>query len=109
MSNQISARSYSHIKRMLAVVESPVDHPFVFNQNGILVNQKLGKIRLFHLQKFNKKSKQTQVIEDGKNITKSEMIRKHPMWVCCYHDLPIAYMIAAKQNSRNYKLSVDGL
>mgnify|MGYP001173698945 CR=1 FL=1 len=78
MSNKFSARSYSHINRMLAVVETPLDHPFEFNHDGILVNQKLRKIRLFHLQKFNKKSKQTQVIEDGKNITKSEMIRKTP-------------------------------
>lgn len=106
MSNQISARSYSDINSMLAVLETPLDHPFEFNHDGILVNQKLGKIRLFHLQKFNKKSKQTQVIEDGKNVTKSEMIRKHPMWVCCYYDLPIESLEFVKQNTRTFDIGV---
>ena len=106
MYNHISTQSYSHIKHMLTVVESPVDHPYVFNQNGILVNQKLGKIRLFHLQKFNKKSKQTQLIEDGKNITKSEMIRKNPMWVCRFYDLPIESLEFVKQNTRNFDMDM---
>ena len=88
------------------MIDSPVDHPYVFNRNGILVNEKLGKIRLFNLQKFNKKSKQTQVIEDGKNITKSEMIRKHPMWVCRYYDFPIESLEFVKQNTRNFDMDM---
>ena len=85
------------------MVETPLDHPYEFNRNGILVNDKLGKIRVYHLQKFNKKSKQIQTIENEKNVTKSEMIRKHPMWICTYYDFPIELLDTTKQNPRNYE------
>lgn len=69
-----------------------------------------GKIRLFRLQKFNKKSSQTQRLmtrgkNKGKNISTMVVLRR-PHWVATYIDVPSGMVKMAKQNARNFSLEL---
>lgn len=67
-------------------------------------------IRLYHLQKFNKKSIQTQKVatrgkNKGKNITTSTVVRR-PHWVATYIDVPEVLVKSVKQNNRTFNLEL---
>lgn len=67
-------------------------------------------VRMYHLQKFNKKSIQMQKVatrgkNKGKNITTSTVVRK-PHWVATYIDVPAVLVKSAKQSTRTFNLEL---
>ena len=62
-------------------------------------------IRVVNFQKVNKKTKQTQKVVNGKNITTSKIIRD-AHWVAYYYYIPKTWLAATnsrvEQRSRNF-------
>ena len=66
--------------------------------------------RLYRLQKFNKKSSQTQKLvtrgkNKGRNISTSIVLRR-PHWVATYIDVPISMVKKVAQYNRTFTLEI---
>lgn len=64
-----------------------------------------GTVRLYRLQKVNKKSSETQEIIDGKNVTTSKVLRR-PHWIAHVYDIPEEIIDSANQYQRSFSLKI---
>lgn len=64
-----------------------------------------GTVRLYRLQKFNKKSSETQEVVDGRNITTTKILRR-PHWIAYVYDVPEEIIDTATQYQRSFSLKI---
>lgn len=107
-SYKFKVNSYEEVKSRIGQLTSGilVGEDFKASVYRDVIHLKNDKLILYRFTKFNKKSSQTQVIEqDGRNITTSKVIRK-PYWEVEYIIVPRNIVDTVYQYNRHFDLKL---